>query len=71
MNPALRTAGAALHPAAWLAARLRPLVQRLPMQPPTLALTLALDKLLLPNCRPMHAKRCPAGRSRWRSSTWA
>lgn len=36
------------HPAAWLAARLRPLVRRLPMQPPTLALALALDRLLLP-----------------------
>ena len=30
------------------AARLRPLVQRLPMQPPAFALSLALNRLLLP-----------------------
>lgn len=48
MNPTPTAAGTAPHPAAWLAARLRPLVQRLPMQPPTLALALVLDKLLLP-----------------------
>lgn len=48
MNPATASAATAPHPAAWLAARLRPLVQRLPMQPPTLALALALDRLLLP-----------------------
>ena len=61
MNPALRTAGAALHPAAWLAARLRPLVQRLPMQPPALALALALDKLLLPKL-PADAREALSGR---------
>jgi predicted lipid carrier protein YhbT len=31
-----------------VATRLRPLVQRLPMQPPTFALTLALNRWLLP-----------------------
>ena len=34
--------------AARVAARLRPVLERLPMQPPTLALALALDRLLLP-----------------------
>ena len=31
-----------------VATRMRPLVQRLPMQPPTLAMTLALNRWLLP-----------------------
>ena len=49
MNPtSTPSSGTLPHPAAWLAARVRPLVQRLPMQPPTLALALLLDKLLLP-----------------------
>jgi predicted lipid carrier protein YhbT len=34
--------------AARVAARLKPLVQRLPMQPPALALALALNRVLLP-----------------------
>jgi predicted lipid carrier protein YhbT len=42
------TSAAPPHPAARLAARLRPLVSRLPMQPPALALALLLDRLLLP-----------------------
>jgi O2-independent ubiquinone biosynthesis accessory factor UbiT len=37
-----------LPPLATLVARLRPLVQRLPMQPPALALATALNRLLLP-----------------------
>ena len=36
------------HPAARIAGHLRPLVQRLPMKPPALALALLLDRLLLP-----------------------
>ncbi|HMO49129.1 MAG TPA: SCP2 sterol-binding domain-containing protein [Rubrivivax sp.] len=61
MNPTLRAVGAATHPAARLAARLRPLVRRLPMQPPALALALALDKLLLPRL-PDDARQALSGR---------
>lgn len=61
MNPTLTPARTAPIPAAWLAARLRPLVQRLPMQPPTLALALALDQLLLPKL-PADARAALSGR---------
>ena len=45
-----------------LTARLRPLVRRLPMQPPALAASLALNRLLLPrlpaDARPALSERC-------------
>ena len=50
-------------PVALLAARLRPLLERLPMQPPALALAAALNRWLLPRLPPMRARRCPAARS--------
>ncbi|MFZ5549431.1 MAG: ubiquinone anaerobic biosynthesis accessory factor UbiT [Pseudomonadota bacterium] len=46
MTPAPDTA--VRHPAARLAEHLRPLVRRLPMQPPAFALALLLDRMLLP-----------------------
>ncbi|HRH88354.1 MAG TPA: SCP2 sterol-binding domain-containing protein [Rubrivivax sp.] len=62
MNPtSTPSSGTLPHPAAWLAARVRPLVQRLPMQPPTLALALLLDKLLLPKL-PADAREALSGR---------
>ena len=61
MNPILGPARTAPNPAAWLAARLRPLVQRLPMQPPTFAVALALDQLLLPKL-PAEARAALSGR---------
>jgi len=44
-----------------LAARVRPLVRRLPMQPPAFALSLALNRLLLPKL-PADARRALSNR---------
>lgn len=44
------------------AAKVKPLVQRLPMQPPSLVLALAMNKLLLPRL-PADAKAALSGRS--------
>jgi O2-independent ubiquinone biosynthesis accessory factor UbiT len=51
----------ATHPAAWLVARLRPLVQRLPMQPPALALAQVMNRVLLPRL-PADARAALSGR---------
>jgi predicted lipid carrier protein YhbT len=48
MNKTTASTTAAWPPLAALVARVRPLVQRLPMQPPALALATALNRLLLP-----------------------
>ncbi|EGJ10762.1 MULTISPECIES: SCP2 domain-containing protein [Rubrivivax] len=51
---------AELH--ALAAAKVKPIVQRLPMQPPSLVLALAMNKLLLPRL-PADAKAALSGRS--------
>jgi predicted lipid carrier protein YhbT len=51
----------ATHPASWLVARLRPLVQRLPMQPPALALAQVMNRALLPRL-PADARAALSGR---------
>lgn len=61
MNPTVNPVRTPPNPAVWLAARLRPLVQRLPTQPPSLALALVLDKLLVPRL-PADARRALSGR---------
>ncbi|MEW6706207.1 MAG: SCP2 sterol-binding domain-containing protein [Pseudomonadota bacterium] len=48
--------------AARLAPRLRPVVQRLPMQPPALALSLLLNRLLLPRL-PADAREALSGKA--------
>jgi O2-independent ubiquinone biosynthesis accessory factor UbiT len=49
------------HPAAWMVARLRPLVQRLPMQPPSLALAQVMNRVLLARL-PADARAALSGR---------
>ena len=55
-------AGAASLESRWaaIAARLRPLIARLPVQPPAHALALALDRLLLPRLEP-DVRACLSG----------
>lgn len=60
MERAVSTTTSAFTPWA-MAARLRPLLSRLPQQPPALALSLALNRILLPRL-PTDARRALSGR---------